>query len=74
MLRLRTMPRRGRLRLVGFDYARAGGARVVEAYPVTEKGLIWGEAHPGYITAYEAAGFSEVHRPSKRRAVVSVTL
>ena len=56
------------------DYARAGGARVVEAYPVTEKGLIWGEAHPGYITAYEAAGFSEVHRPSKRRAVVSVTL
>lgn len=53
------------------EFARSRGARLVEAYPVTERGLTWGEAHPGHLSAYEAAGFTEVHRPSKRRAVVA---
>ena len=56
------------------ELARERGARVLEAYPVTEHGLIWGEAHPGHLSVYLAAGFAEVHRPSKRRAVVRVEL
>lgn len=54
-------------------FAREGGARVLEAYPVTGQ-MSWGEEHPGALGTYLAAGFVIVHRPSKRRAVVSIDL
>ncbi|MDN5569707.1 MAG: hypothetical protein L0G22_00355 [Propionibacteriaceae bacterium] len=53
------------------EFARERGARVLEAYPITERAN-WGEEHPGGIDVYLDAGFDVVHRPSKRRAVVQV--
>lgn len=57
---------------VGF--ARERGARRLEAYPITVPDAAWGEEHPGPLSVYLAAGFEVVHRPSKRRAVVSIDL
>ncbi|WP_446665948.1 N-acetyltransferase family protein [Flexivirga sp. B27] len=54
------------------DFARAGGARRVEAYPITVADARWGEEHPGPLGIYLEAGFTVIHRPSKRRAVVSI--
>lgn len=54
-------------------FARDQGAVRLEAYPVTLRDLTWGEAHPGHVTIYEDAGFAITHRPSKRRAVVSIS-
>jgi len=56
------------------DFARERGARRLEAYPITVPDATWGEEHPGPLSVYLAAGFEVVHRPSKRRAVVSITL
>ncbi|GMA41745.1 GNAT family N-acetyltransferase [Mobilicoccus caccae] len=55
------------------DHARERGARALEAYPITVSAT-WGEEHPGPLGIYLAAGFAEVARPSKRRAVVRVEL
>ena len=55
------------------DYARERGARAVEGYPiVTEPGveITWGEVFVGPLGAFEAAGFTEVNQPSKRRRVM----
>lgn len=57
---------------VGF--ARERGARRLEAYPITVAQATWGEEHPGPLQVYLDAGFTVVHRPSKRRAVVSIDL
>jgi GNAT superfamily N-acetyltransferase len=57
------------------DHARASGARALEAYPmVVEPGVqvIWEEIHVGKHSIYEQAGFREVNRPSKRRAVMRI--
>jgi GNAT superfamily N-acetyltransferase len=54
------------------DFARRGGARAVEAYPITTKQVIPEELHVGTLDTYLEAGFSVVSRPTKRRAVVRI--
>jgi GNAT superfamily N-acetyltransferase len=55
------------------DHARAAGARALEAYPMTttETALLE-ELHVGTAGMFAAAGLTEVHRPSLRRAVYRV--
>jgi GNAT superfamily N-acetyltransferase len=65
------------LAAVAVDYARQHGARAVEGYAmITEPGQVitWGELHVGSRGAFAAAGFREVSRPSKRRAVMRIDL
>ena len=58
---------------IAVDYARDRGARAIEAYPmIGGEGALVGELHPGLRSAFGAAGFSEVSRPSKRRVVVRI--
>ena len=55
------------------ELARAAGARAVEAYPMKPapgKEVTWGEMHVGALSAFEAAGYRIVTRPSLRRAIV----
>lgn len=57
------------------DFARRGGARALEAYPMLvqpgEK-TTWGEMLVGSRSIYAAAGMTEVSRPSLRRAVMRI--
>ena len=52
------------------DLARDGGARAIEAYPMTTTKALADELHPGLLSVYLRAGFTEVTRPTARRAVV----
>jgi GNAT superfamily N-acetyltransferase len=57
------------------DFANARGARALEAYPmITAPGedIAWGELHVGSRSIFAAAGFSEVSRPTPRRAVMRI--
>jgi GNAT superfamily N-acetyltransferase len=57
------------------DYARANGARALEAYAMlTQPGkeITWGELHVGARQVFAEAGFAEVSRPSVRRAVMRI--
>lgn len=54
--------------------ARAGGAQVLEAYPMTTTEALSDELHPGLLQTFLAVGFSEITRPTKRRAVVRLEL
>jgi GNAT superfamily N-acetyltransferase len=54
------------------DFARERGARAIEAYPMTTKNAILEELHPGTEATFAAAGFTEVSRPTLRRAVVRI--
>lgn len=57
------------------DFARARGARALEAYPmITQPGkeITWGELHVGARQVFEEAGFKEVSRPTLRRVVMRV--
>jgi GNAT superfamily N-acetyltransferase len=57
------------------DFARQRGARALEAYPMlTEPGqdITWGELHMGTRSIFEAAGFTEVSHPTKRRFVMRI--
>jgi GNAT superfamily N-acetyltransferase len=57
------------------EHARGRGARALEAYPmITVPGveITWGELHVGAFGAFEAAGFTEVRRPTKRRVVMRI--
>lgn len=48
---------------------------MLAGYPmVVEPGqeVTWGELHVGHRKVFEAAGFREVSRPSKRRVVVRI--
>lgn len=56
------------------DFARARGARALEAYPMrSEAGEIsWDEIHVGPESIFAAAGLAEVTRPGKRRAVMHI--
>lgn len=57
------------------DFARRNGARAIEGYPmVTRDGQVitWDEIHVGSRSVFAAAGFSEVSRPSPRRAVMRI--
>ena len=58
---------------VGF--ARAHGARALEAYPMTTqpgKEITWGELHVGSRQVFADAGFTEVSHPSPRRVVMRI--
>jgi GNAT superfamily N-acetyltransferase len=58
---------------VGF--ARDGGARALEAYPMITtpgKEITWGELHVGSRQVFADAGFTEVSHPSPRRVVMRV--
>jgi GNAT superfamily N-acetyltransferase len=57
------------------DFARARGARSLEAYPmITEPGqeITWGEVHVGARTIFAEAGFTEVSHPTLRRVVMRI--
>jgi GNAT superfamily N-acetyltransferase len=56
-------------------YAKANGARALEAYAMrTQPGkeITWGELHVGAVQVFADAGFTEVSSPSVRRAVMRV--
>lgn len=52
------------------EHARAGGARALEAYPLTTTAAVDEELHVGTVATFEAAGMRVVSRPTSRRAVV----
>jgi GNAT superfamily N-acetyltransferase len=57
------------------DFARKRGARALEGYPMlTTPGqeIAWDEIHVGSRGMFEAAGFAEVSRPTKRRVVMRI--
>jgi len=56
------------------DHARAGGARALEAYPITTTAVIEEELHVGTVATFAAAGLTEVSRPTPRRVVMRVDL
>lgn len=55
---------------VGF--ARRRGARALEGYPMTHADAIAEDMHVGTLATFEAADFTEVTRPSVRRAVMRI--
>ena len=54
------------------DHARAGGARALEAYPITTTDVMAEELHVGTVATFAAAGLTEVIRPTLRRVVMRV--
>jgi GNAT superfamily N-acetyltransferase len=57
------------------EHAKRRGARAVEAYPIVAepgKEITWDEIHVGSPSIFEAAGLTEVSRPSKRRRVLRI--
>ncbi|MGH3415466.1 MAG: GNAT family N-acetyltransferase [Actinocrinis sp.] len=57
------------------DFARERGARALEGYPMaTRPGqeITWGELYVGHRSAFAAAGFKEVSRPTLRRRVMRI--
>jgi GNAT superfamily N-acetyltransferase len=54
------------------EFARQEGARAIEAYPVTSTNVIDEELHVGTCHTFALAGFSEVIRPTLRRAVMRI--
>lgn len=59
------------------DFARARGARALEAYSmITQPGkeITWGELHVGARQVFADAGFEEVSHPTPRRVVMRIEL
>jgi GNAT superfamily N-acetyltransferase len=56
------------------DHARAGGARALEAYPITTTEVIQDELNVGTVATFAAAGLTEVSRPTLRRVVMRIEL
>jgi GNAT superfamily N-acetyltransferase len=56
------------------DFARERGARAIEGYPMTTKNAIVEELHVGTVGVFASAGFTEVSRPTLRRAVMRIDL
>ncbi|HVF07259.1 MAG TPA: GNAT family N-acetyltransferase, partial [Actinomycetota bacterium] len=54
------------------DFARGRDARALEGYPIITKDVILSELHVGTVGAFEAAGFTEVGRPTLRRVVMRI--
>jgi GNAT superfamily N-acetyltransferase len=54
------------------DHAREHGARAIEGYPMTTKNALLEELHCGTEATFTAAGFTEVTRPTIRRAVMRI--
>jgi GNAT superfamily N-acetyltransferase len=53
-------------------FARERGARAIEAYPMTTTNALLEELNVGTAATFAAAGFTEVSRPTVRRAVVRI--
>ena len=56
-------------------FARERGARALEGYPMITKpgqAITWDEMHVGTQGVFAAAGFTEVGRPTLRRAVMRI--
>jgi GNAT superfamily N-acetyltransferase len=60
------------LTLAAVDLARRCGARAIEGYPMITTNAIEEELHVGTISTFAAAGFTEVSRPTQRRAVMRI--
>ena len=63
------------LAVAAVDFARQRGARALEGYAlIVQPGqeLGWGELYVGSHSAFAAAGFTEVSRPTPRRAVMRI--
>jgi hypothetical protein len=61
----------------GAEYARKRGAKAIEGYPMVRKPgqtVSWGEMSVGSRSAFIAAGFREVTRPTTRRVVMRLEL
>jgi GNAT superfamily N-acetyltransferase len=57
------------------DFARERGARALEGYPMITHGgqeITWGELYVGSHSAFAAAGFEEVSKPTLRRVVMRI--
>lgn len=54
------------------DFARDHGARAIEGYPMTTTDVVSEELHVGTVGIFAAAGFTEVGRPTLRRAVMRI--
>ena len=54
------------------SFARQRGARAIEGYPMTRTDVIDEELHVGTVSAFAAAGFTEVIRPTLGRAVMRI--
>jgi GNAT superfamily N-acetyltransferase len=54
------------------DFARARGARALEAYPINTTEVITEELHVGTVGVFAAAGLAEVGRPTPRRVVMRI--
>ena len=54
------------------DFARERGARAIEAYPMTSRNALLEELGVGTEATFAAAGFTEITRPTVRRAVVRI--
>jgi GNAT superfamily N-acetyltransferase len=66
-----------RLLEAAIDYARASGARVIEAYPLDPqagKKIPVNDLYHGVLSTFEDAGFREVARPQPHLAIVSLDL
>jgi GNAT superfamily N-acetyltransferase len=63
------------LAAASIPYAKANGARALEAYAMrTQPGkeITWGELHVGAVQVFADAGFTEVSNPSVRRVVMRI--
>lgn len=54
------------------QHARDRGARALDGYPITTSNAIAEELHVGTEATFLQADFSEVSRPTKRRAVMRI--
>jgi GNAT superfamily N-acetyltransferase len=54
------------------EFARERGARAIEGYPMTTKNALLEELHVGTEAMFADAGFTEVSRPTLRRAVMRI--
>lgn len=55
-------------------HARERGATAVEAYPMVAGSALPEELHVGTYETFRQAGLQEVHRPTKRRAVMRLDI
>lgn len=54
------------------NFARDRGARAIEGYPIVTTDVLPEELHVGTRGTFEAAGFTEVSRPTLRRVVMRI--
>jgi len=60
------------LALAAVGFARARGARALEAYPMTTTATIAEELHVGTVDTFAAAGLRKVSSPTPRRVVMRI--